>query len=137
MSSVKVKMLLSKQQMSKLRSAKKNNRPVSIRFSNEQIFNQQGQDIEVSAEQYKKLLSASKSKAKRGATISFSASQVQSGGFLPLLACLLGGPLINGIVNATQGKNFFTGEGLKPLGSQVGRGRKRVAKKKMIPSSGM
>ena len=88
MASIKVKMDMSKQQLAKLRSAKKNNKSASIRFSNEQIFKESGHEIEISPEQYKKLLSASKSKAKRGCVLSFSASQVQSGGFLGLLASL-------------------------------------------------
>ena len=78
MSSIKVKLDLSKQQLSKLRSAKKHSKAVSIRFSNDQIFKESGHEIEVSPEQYKKLLSASKSKAKRGCVLSFSTSQVQS-----------------------------------------------------------
>ena len=131
MSSLKVKLGMTKPQLAKLRSAKKNNKAVSIRFSNPQIFSQSGTDIEVSAEQYKKLLSASKSKTKRGAILSFSANQVQSGGFLPLLASLLGGPIINGIINATQGKNFFSGDGIVPLGTQKGNGRRRTTKKKL------
>ena len=36
MASVKVKLGMSKQQLAKLKSAKKNNRAVSIRFSNDQ-----------------------------------------------------------------------------------------------------
>jgi len=128
MSSVKVKLGMSKQQLAKLRSAKKNNRAVSIRFSNDQIFSQNGVEVEESPEQYKKLLSASKSKAKRGATLSFSASQVQSGGFLPMLLGALAPTLISGIANAVGGKNFFTGEGIVPLGNQRGKGR---GKKKM------
>ena len=62
---------------------------------------------------------------------SASASQVQAGGFLPMLLGTLAGPLINGIINATQGKSFFGGDGIVPLGSQKGNGRRRVAKKKM------
>jgi hypothetical protein len=119
MASVKVKLGMSKQQLAKLRSAKKNNRAVSIRFSNDQIFSQSGVEVEVSPEQYKKLLSASKSKAKRGATISFSASQVQSGGFLPMLLGALAGPLLGSLIG---------GNGIVPLGNQRGKGR---GKKKM------
>ena len=133
MSSIKVKLDLSKQQLSKLKSAnKKNNKSASIRFSNEQIFKESGHEIEISPEQYKKLLSASKSKSKRGCVLSFSASQVQSGGFLPMLLSALAGPLISGISNAIQGKRFF-GDGLVPLGNgliPLGGSRQRGSGKK-------
>ncbi len=123
---------MSKQQLSKLKSAKKNNKSASIRFSNEQIFKESGHEIEISPEQYKRLLSASKSKNKRGCVLSFSASQVQSGGFLPMLLSALAGPLISGISNAIQGKRFF-GDGLVPFGGgliplggkQRGSGKKK------------
>jgi hypothetical protein len=117
-------------QARKLKSAHKNNKAVSIRFSNDQIFNNAGNEISVSHEQYKKLLSASKSKAKRGATLLFSPSQI--GGFLPMLLSALAGPLISGISNAVQGKNFFTGEGLVPLGSQRGRGATKKKHQRVI-----
>ena len=123
---------MSKQQLSKLKSAKKNNKSASIRFSNEQIFKESGHEIEISPEQYKKLLSASKSKNKRGCVLSFSASQVQSGGFLPMLLSALAGPLISGISNAIQGKRFF-GDGLVPLGNgliPLGGSRQRGSGKK-------
>jgi hypothetical protein len=132
MASIKVKMDMSKQQLAKLRSAKKNNKSASIRFSNEQIFKESGHEIEISQEQYKKLLSASKSKNKRGCVLSFSASQVQSGGFLPMLLSALAGPLISGISNAIQGKRFF-GDGLVPLGNgliPLGGSRQRGSGKK-------
>ena len=132
MSSIKVKLDMSKQQLSKLKSAKKNNKAVAIRFSNNQIFKESGHEIEVSPEQYKKLLSASKSKAKRGCVLSFTQSQVQSGGFLPMILSALAGPLISGISNAIQGKRFF-GDGLVPLGSglvPLGGSRQRGSGKK-------
>ena len=132
MSSIKVKLDLSKQQLSKLRSAKKHSKAVSIRFSNDQIFKESGHEIEVSPEQYKKLLSASKSKAKRGCVLSFSANQVQSGGFLGLLASLLP-TLISGVSNLANHKNFFTGDGLVPLGGglvPLGGSRQRGSGKK-------
>ena len=132
MSSIKVKLDLSKQQLSKLRSAKKHSKAVSIRFSNDQIFKESGHEIEVSPEQYKKLLSASKSKAKRGCVLSFSTSQVQSGGFLGLLASLLP-TLISGVSNIANHKNFFTGDGLVPLGNglvPLGGSRQRGSGKK-------
>ena len=65
--------------------------------------------------------------------MSFSASQVQSGGFLGLLASLLP-TLISGVSNLANHKNFFTGGdglvnlggGLVPLGTrQRGSGKKK------------
>ena len=132
MSSIKVKLDMSKQQLSKLKSAKKNSKAVAIRFSNSQIFKESGHEIEVSPEQYKKLLSASKSKAKRGCVLSFTQSQVQSGGFLGLLASLLP-TLISGVSNLANHKNFFTGDGLVPLGGglvPLGGSRQRGSGKK-------
>ncbi len=123
---------MSKQQLSKLKNAKKHNKSASIRFSNEQIFKESGHEIEISPEQYKKLLSASKSKSKRGSVLSFSTSQIQSGGFLPMLLSALAGPLISGISNAIQGKRFF-GDGLVPLGGglvPLGGSRQRGSGKK-------
>ena len=124
---------MSKQQLSKLKSAKKNNKSASIRFSNEQIFKESGHEIEISPEQYKKLLSASKSKSKRGCVLSFSTSQIQSGGFLGLLASLLP-TLISGVSNLANHKNFFTGDGLVPLGGgglvPLGGSRQRGSGKK-------
>jgi len=128
MSSVKVKLLLTKPQASKLKSAHKNGKSVSIRLSNDQLFNDNGVDVSVSQEQYKKILSASKSSAKRGVQLEFSPNMI--GGFLPLLLGALAPTLISGIANAVGGRNFFTGEGMAPLGSKTGRGSK-VGKKKL------
>lgn len=112
--SVKVKLMLTKPQASKLKSAHKKGVSTSIRLSNDQLFNDAGVDVELSQEQYKKVLSASRSKAKRGVQLEFSPNQV--GGFLPMLLGALAPTLISGIANAVQGKNFFTGEGMAPLG---------------------
>jgi len=120
--SVKVKLMLTKPQASKLKSAHKKGVSTSIRLSNDQLFNDAGVDVELSEQQFKKVLSASKSKAKRGVQLEFSPNQV--GGLLPLLAGILGPMLISGISNAVQGKNFFSGEGMNPLG---GSGMKQVS----------
>ena len=113
--SVKVKLMLTKPQASKLKSAHKKGESTSIRLSNDQLFNDAGVDVELNQEQYKKVLSASKSKAKRGVQLEFSPNQV--GGFLPMLLGALAPTLISGIANAVAGKNFFTGEGMQPMGS--------------------
>lgn len=113
--SVKVKLMLTKPQASKLKSAHKKGESTSIRLANDQLFNDAGVDVELSPEQFKKVLSASKSKAKRGVQLEFSPNQV--GGFLPMLLGALAPTLISGIANAVAGKNFFTGEGMQPMGS--------------------
>ena len=113
--SVKVKLLLTKPQSLKLKSAHKKGVSTSIRLANDQLFNDAGVDVELSEQQFKKVLSASKSKAKRGVQLEFSPNQV--GGLLPMLLGALAPTLISGIANAVAGKNFFTGEGMQPMGS--------------------
>lgn len=113
--SVKVKLMLTKPQASKLKSAHKKGVSTSIRLANDQLFNDAGVDVELNESQFKKVLSASKSKAKRGVQLEFTPNQV--GGLLPLLLGALAPTLISGIANAVQGKNFFSGEGMATLGS--------------------
>ena len=84
---VKVKLALTSEQALKLKRAHKANRSVSIRLSHNQLFNQDGIDVELSAEQYKKVVSAYKSKAGRGVQLTFEHHQVA--GFLPFLIPLL------------------------------------------------
>jgi hypothetical protein len=86
---VKVKLDLTPEQAVKLKRAHKANRSVSIRLAHNQLFTNSGIDVELSAEQYKKVLSAYKSKAGRGVQLSFEANQV--GGILPFLIPLLAG----------------------------------------------
>ena len=108
MSSVKVKILFTKNQASKLKSAHKNGKSVAIRLSNEQLFHSKGVDVSVSQDIYKKMLSASKSKGKRGIQVVLNHNMI--GGFLPLLLAALAPTLISGAINASQGKDFFTGQ---------------------------
>jgi hypothetical protein len=84
---VKVKLDLTPEQAVKLKRAHKANRSVSIRLAHNQLFTNSGIDVELSAEQYKKVLSAYKSKAGRGVQLSFEPNQV--GGILPFLIPLL------------------------------------------------
>lgn len=132
---VKIKLLLTPAQASKLKLAHKKGVSTSVRLSHDQLFNEQGIDVELTPEQFKKAMSAFKSKAKRGCTLEFSASQ--SGGFLPLLLGALAGPLISGIVNSTQGKNFFTGDGMKPIGSGVKAPRVKKQKAGFLPPNAL
>jgi hypothetical protein len=60
--------------------------------------------------QYKKIMSAKASKAKRGVEISFTHAQI--GGFLGALLAAVAPPLITGVANLVKKKNFFAGEGM-------------------------
>lgn len=118
---VKVKLNLTPLQISKLKSGHKNGKTVSIRLSHDQLSGG-NHEVVVSHEQYKKIVSAMKSKSNRGVQLEFTPSQ--SAGFLPMILGALAPTLISGIANAIQGKSFF-GDGMKPLGSgmqPLGRG---------------
>lgn len=84
---VKVKLDFTEDQAAKLRRAHKANRPVSIRLAHHQLFSNNGVDVELTHEKYKKVLSAYKSKNQRGVQITFESHQI--GGFLPFLIPLL------------------------------------------------
>ena len=85
---VKVKLALTAEQATKLKRAHKANRSVAIRLAHHQLFNNDGVEVELTSEQYKKVLSAFRSKARpRGVQITFHSSQV--GGILPFLIPLL------------------------------------------------
>jgi hypothetical protein len=83
---VKVKLDFTPEQAAKLRRAHKANRPVSIRLAHHQLFSNNGTDVELTHEKYKKVLSAYKSKNQRGVQITFESHQI--GGFLFLLPLL-------------------------------------------------
>ncbi len=63
---VKVKLALTPEQALKLKRAHKAQRNVAIRLAHNQLFNDEGVEVELTAEQYKKVLSAFRSKARRG-----------------------------------------------------------------------
>jgi hypothetical protein len=84
MNSVKVKITFTPAQMKKMKAAEKKNEGLSIRLGSEQLLTSNGADTEVSHEQYKKMLSASK--AKRGYIFKMTPAQI--GGILPILAAL-------------------------------------------------
>lgn len=84
---VKVKLALTSEQAVKLRRAHKAQRAVSIRLSHEQLFADNGVDVELTNDQYRKVLSAYKSKAGRGVQLTFESHQV--GGIFPFLIPLL------------------------------------------------
>jgi hypothetical protein len=82
---VKVKLTFSPPQMKKMKTAEKKNEGLSIRLSTNQLLTSNGTDVEVSHEQYKKIVSAAK--GKRGYILKLTAGQV--GGILPILAALI------------------------------------------------
>jgi hypothetical protein len=84
---VKVKLALSHEQALKLKRAHKANRSVTIRLAHNQLFSSNGIEVELTGEQYKKVISAYKSKAGRGVQITFETHQV--GGIFPFLIPLL------------------------------------------------
>jgi hypothetical protein len=67
--------------------------------------------INVTPMQYKKIMSAKASKAKRGVEISFTHAQI--GGFLGALLAAVAPTLIKGVANLVQKKNFFAGDGMR------------------------
>jgi hypothetical protein len=85
---VKVKIDLSPEQAKKLKRGHKKGVDVSIRLAHNQLFAENGVDVELTGEQYKKVLSAYRSvKNPRGVQLTFSHGQV--GGILPFLIPLL------------------------------------------------
>ena len=84
---VKVKLDLTPDQAVKLKRAHKAGRSVAIRLAHNQLFSNSGIDVELTSEQYKKVMSAYKSKAGRGVQLTFEPHQV--GGILPFLIPLL------------------------------------------------
>lgn len=80
---VKVKIALTNEQSVKIRRAGKGGRSATIRLSNAQLFNESGVDVELSPSQYKRVLSAHRSAAKRGVQLTFTQEQI--GGFIGAL----------------------------------------------------
>ena len=81
---VKVKLALTSEQAIKLKRAHKAQRAVAIRLSHEQFFAENGIDVKLTNDQYKKVLSAYRSvKNPRGVQLTFEANQV--GGIFPFL----------------------------------------------------
>jgi hypothetical protein len=76
--------------------------------------------INVTPLQYKKIMSAKASKAKRGVEISFTHAQL--GGFLGALLAAVAPTLIKGVANLVQKKNFFAGDGMRPTKKKRGKG---------------
>lgn len=97
----KVQVKFTAGQAKKLKTGHKKGNSVSVRLTNEQLFHPEGVHVEVSEAQHKKMVSAKKSKGKRGYTLVLSPTQI--GGFiqflLPLLPAL-GEALLTGAAGA-------------------------------------
>ena len=76
--------------------------------------------INVTPLQYKKIMSAKASKAKRGVEISFTHAQI--GGFLGTFLAAVAPTVVKGIINLTQKKNFFAGDGMCQTKKKRGNG---------------
>ena len=83
----KVQVKFTAGQAKKLKTGHKKGNSVSVRLTNDQLFHPEGVHVEVSEAQHKKMVSAKKSKGKRGYTLVLSPTQI--GGFLNFLIPLL------------------------------------------------
>ena len=110
MATVQIKINLTQHQKSKLRAAHNKKRGVTLRLKNEQLTLMGKDSINVTPLQYKKIMSAKASKAKRGVEISFTHAQI--GGFLGALLAAVAPTLIKGVANLVQKKSFFAGDGM-------------------------
>ena len=120
MATVSIKINLTAHQKSKIRAAHNKKRGVSIRLKHEQLTLIGRDSINVSPLQYKKIMSAKASKAKRGVEISFTHAQI--GGFLGALLAAVAPTLIKGVANLVQKKSFFAGDGMRPTKKKRGNG---------------
>ena len=111
MATVQIKINLTDHQKSKLRAAHNKKRGVTIRLKNEQLTLMGKDTINVTPLQFKKIMSAKTSKAKRGVELSFTHAQI--GGFLGALLAAVAPTLIQGVANLVQKKPFF-GQGMRP-----------------------
>ena len=97
----KVPIKFSQTQAKKINNAHKKGNSVSVRLTNDQLFHSEGVDVAVSEVKHKKMVSAKKSKGKRGYTLVLSPTQI--GGFiqflLPFLPAL-GEALLTGAAGA-------------------------------------
>ena len=110
MATIQIKINLTQHQISKLKHAQKNKKSVTLRFAHQQLTLMGKHTINITPTQYKKVLSAQKSKARRGVQLTFSAGQI--GGFLGALLAAVAPTLIKGVANLVQKKNFFAGDGM-------------------------
>ena len=120
MATIQIKINLTQHQISKLKHAQKNKKSVTLRFAHQQLTLMGKHTINITPTQYKKVLSAQKSKARRGVQLTFSAGQI--GGFLSALLAAVAPTVVKGIINLTQKKNFFAGDGMRPTKKKRGNG---------------
>lgn len=110
MATISIKINLTDNQLSKLRAAHKKKRAVTIRLKHEQLTLMGKHSLNITPIQYKKIMSAKNSKAKRGVQLSFTHSQI--GGFWGTLFGAIAPVVVKGISNLIQKKPFFAGEGM-------------------------
>ena len=120
MATIQIKINLTQHQISKLKHAKKNKKSVTLHFKNEQLSFMGKHTIDITPMQYKKVLSAQKSKARRGIQLTFSHAQI--GGFLGALLAAVAPTLIKGVANLVQKKSFFAGDGMCRTKKKRGNG---------------
>jgi hypothetical protein len=115
MVTLSIKINLTDNQISKLRAAHNKKRAVTIRLKHEQLTLLGKHTINLTPLQYKKLVSAKNSKAKRGVQLTFTHTQI--GGFwgtlLSTLASAVAPTVVKGISNLINKKPFFEGDGLQ------------------------
>ena len=110
MAAVTISITLTPSQIAKLKNAHKNKTSVTLRFKHNQLTLTGKHTVKITPLDFKKIMSAKNSKAKRGVEITFSHSQI--GGFLATIASLLAPTVIKGVTNLAQGKSFFAGDGM-------------------------
>ena len=110
MATISIKINLTDNQLSKLHAAHKKKRAVTLRLKNEQLTLMGKHSLNITPAQYKKIMSAKNSKAKRGVQLTFSHTQI--GGFLSTLLAAVAPTLIKGVTNLIQKKPFFAGDGM-------------------------
>jgi hypothetical protein len=110
MATISIKINLTDNQISKLRAAHNKKRAVTIRLKHEQLTLTGKHTITITPLQYKKIMSAKNSKAKRGVQLTFTHAQI--GGFWGALLSAVAPTLIKGVTNLIQKKPFFAGDGM-------------------------
>lgn len=143
---VQTNVSLTSGQLAKLKSGHKNRKSVVLRLSHSQLHGKHS--IHIGLEQFKRLESARKSKAKRGVEVQFSPQQI--GGFLPALLALLPAigsfftstvapALVAGASSALGGLavNKIAGNGLNIPSTMRGKGASLPLKKKVRRGKGL
>ena len=110
MAAVTISITLTPSQIAKLKNAHKNKTCVTLRFKHNQLTLTGKHTVKITPLDFKKIMSAKNSKAKRGVEITFSHQQI--GGFWGALFSALATTIIKGVSNVVQNKPFFAGDGM-------------------------